>query len=422
MGKYDFSLEIKSQKDPNAIVLSKINRHSTVLEFGPYRGRATKYMKEKLDCKIYAVELDKEAAKDCAEFTEEIIVGDIEKYEWVNKYSGIEFDTIIFIDVLEHLHNPVKVLECAKKLLKYDGSIFMSVPNITHNSILINMINNKFNYTETGILDKTHVHFWGYDNLIEMIYGLDLVPFRQNATYCDMNNEVNTDYANISPILAQELMKRPYGHVYQYVLELKKANFVQDNELAIIKDIRGKEQYRYNVSVELRTLQNGAGDFIEQKKIYDSEKFELNLNDHSVKSVLLTISNYFNRILKVDVVCKCENENKGLIVKELLNTGAPYEIFIPEETTKIIVSISNIDINENVYLKQKETIEKLNEQKNKYEKEIAEKDEMVCKLKKEISEVQEKIEKQRGKIENLQKQVEIEQQKTVWRKMGFGKK
>ena len=47
---------------------------------------------------------------------------------------------------------------------------------------------------------------------------------------------------------------------------------------------------------------------------------------------------------------------------------------------------------------------------------------MVCKLKKEISEVQEKIEKQRGKIENLQKQVEIEQQKTVWRKMGFGKK
>lgn len=75
---------------------------------------------------------------------------------------GREFDFILFLDVLEHLKEPEKVLTRARQYLKKDGRIIVSLPNIAHWSIRLSLLAGRFNYGEKGILDKTHLHFYTY--------------------------------------------------------------------------------------------------------------------------------------------------------------------------------------------------------------------------------------------------------------------
>ena len=81
------------------------------------------------------------------------------------------FDCIVFNDVLEHIEDPWEALKHAKTLLNPGGYIFASIPNIGHYSILWDLVmNNKFEYTADGILDKTHLRFFtksGVQSLFE---------------------------------------------------------------------------------------------------------------------------------------------------------------------------------------------------------------------------------------------------------------
>ena len=53
------------------------------------------------------------------------------------------FDCIIFNDSLEHLYNPWEVLEYCKLILKNNGYIVCSLPNVRHIGNLLNLIFNK---------------------------------------------------------------------------------------------------------------------------------------------------------------------------------------------------------------------------------------------------------------------------------------
>ena len=90
MSNYDFELNMTS-RNSMSLIISRIAENSTVLEFGPANGRMTKYLKEILGCTVYAVELDEESAKDASEFCEDILVGDIEEFKWIRKYSIFTF-------------------------------------------------------------------------------------------------------------------------------------------------------------------------------------------------------------------------------------------------------------------------------------------------------------------------------------------
>ena len=125
--KYDFDIDLET-KNSLSIIINRIKPNSMVLEFGPANGRMTRYLKEVLNCKVYAVEIDKEAAKDAKRYCEKILVDDVEKYTWLEVYKDLEFDYIVFADVLEHLYYPEKVLKESKLLLKdeIDGKVIIS--------------------------------------------------------------------------------------------------------------------------------------------------------------------------------------------------------------------------------------------------------------------------------------------------------
>ena len=75
---------------------------------------------------------------------------------------------IILADVIEHLHNPEETLARLIPYLKKDGSFLCSIPNLMHMSVISPLLQGRFDYTEAGILDKTHLRFFTLDSIVKL--------------------------------------------------------------------------------------------------------------------------------------------------------------------------------------------------------------------------------------------------------------
>lgn len=119
-----------------------------------------KNFKRKKNCVIDCVEINEADAKIAEEYCTKMLVGDVELIDFAILQTWGTYDYIIFADVLEHLKNPELVLEKCKILLKENGEILSSIPNVAHASIVLNLLDGKFQYQKIGLLDNTHLKLY----------------------------------------------------------------------------------------------------------------------------------------------------------------------------------------------------------------------------------------------------------------------
>lgn len=84
------------------------------------------------------------------------------------------FDAIVLGDVIEHTVDPLKTVECALDFLEPGGILIISVPNIAHLSVRILLALGRFNYTDRGILDRTHLRFFTRKTFQDLLESADL--------------------------------------------------------------------------------------------------------------------------------------------------------------------------------------------------------------------------------------------------------
>jgi 2-polyprenyl-3-methyl-5-hydroxy-6-metoxy-1,4-benzoquinol methylase len=225
MSKYDFKLDMKTQNS-NSVILNNIKPNSTILEIGCAHGRMTKYLKETLNCVVDIAEKDWEAGNIAKQWCRHSWIGGIGDIEvsvfWNIILGDLKYDYVIFADVLEHLLYPQEVLSNSKSALKETGSVWISIPNIAYNGVIIDLINDKFTYRETGLLDNTHLRFFTINSLDKMIKkcGFKIVN-EHNLKNFLKNSEFKEAYSQVPPQIASFLKFRPSGEVYQMVWELK---------------------------------------------------------------------------------------------------------------------------------------------------------------------------------------------------------
>ena len=73
---------------------------------------------------------------------------------------GRRFSRVLLLDILEHLRDPGLLLRDCHHVLDEDGRVIVSVPNIANITIRLALLFGRFNYTERGILDRTHLRFF----------------------------------------------------------------------------------------------------------------------------------------------------------------------------------------------------------------------------------------------------------------------
>jgi len=70
------------------------------------------------------------------------------------------YDCVTFLDVLEHLADPLAALLKARQALKPGGCLVLSVPNVGHWSVVWDLLEGRFDYIPVGILCTTHLRFF----------------------------------------------------------------------------------------------------------------------------------------------------------------------------------------------------------------------------------------------------------------------
>ncbi len=107
---------------------------------------------------VWGVEPTAEAHSSAAKFLDHAILGYFdEKLTLPVEY----FDTIVFNDSLEHFSNHMTALALAWRLLKPDGVIVASIPNVRYwPHVQHYLLEADWHYESAGILDRTHLRFF----------------------------------------------------------------------------------------------------------------------------------------------------------------------------------------------------------------------------------------------------------------------
>jgi 2-polyprenyl-3-methyl-5-hydroxy-6-metoxy-1,4-benzoquinol methylase len=150
--------------ESHAIILSEIPHNSRVLDVGC----ATGYLAAELTkrgCTVDGIEFDPIAAEQARAHCRAVVAGDVEREttrQAVERMvaEGGRPDAIVCGDVLEHLRDPWDVLAWLRTLLAPGGVAVISVPNIGHWTARRALLRGRFDYTDFGLLDRTHLRFF----------------------------------------------------------------------------------------------------------------------------------------------------------------------------------------------------------------------------------------------------------------------
>jgi len=142
-----------------------------IIEFGCGNGAFGKFIKSKINCFYEGVEPMSEFAELAKINLDKINCTTVEYFIENIKINGSnhKYDVIVFNDVLEHLIDPYEVIKNIKVILNFNGTVVASIPNFLNYNSVIDIFRTKdFKYTDGGILDRTHFHFFTKKSIIRM--------------------------------------------------------------------------------------------------------------------------------------------------------------------------------------------------------------------------------------------------------------
>lgn len=138
-----------------------------VLDVGCGSGGAAAPLRAAGAERIVGIELDEEAAVRARAAYDAVHVGPAE--ELVGGL-GESFDTLLCYDVLEHLVDPVGLLERLRGVAAPRAHLHVSVPNARHWTLLRDLaLRGTFGYADAGHRDKTHLRWFTRRDLVALL-------------------------------------------------------------------------------------------------------------------------------------------------------------------------------------------------------------------------------------------------------------
>lgn len=144
-----------------------------LLDVGGGEGNFAALAKQHLKCKAHIVEKNPEAAAVAAAKVDRIWQGD-----FLSIMIDERYDCITMLDVLEHSEDPAAMLSKAAELLLPGGYIVASIPNIGHWTVVMDLIEGRWDYTPVGITCWTHLRFFTLHTIIETLRDAGLEVLR----------------------------------------------------------------------------------------------------------------------------------------------------------------------------------------------------------------------------------------------------
>jgi len=96
------------------------------------------------------------------------VEGDIENLEL--PFPPASFDTILLLDILEHLVDPWAAVAKLTPLLRPRGTMIASIPNVRYYKVVLPLLlRGEWTLRDNGILDRTHLRFFVKETAIDLM-------------------------------------------------------------------------------------------------------------------------------------------------------------------------------------------------------------------------------------------------------------
>jgi 2-polyprenyl-3-methyl-5-hydroxy-6-metoxy-1,4-benzoquinol methylase len=168
----------------NNIEINSSGKVNKVLDVGCGAGALAEAIGKK-GYSVWGIESNIDACKTAKKRIDQVINCDLTNYSKIQKILRKEkFDIIVFSDVLEHIYDPYVVLASYLKFLNVGGKVIISVPNVAVWSNRFKVLFGLFNYSDTGLMDRTHIRFFTFRTtrlLVESagceVHKMDYTPY-----------------------------------------------------------------------------------------------------------------------------------------------------------------------------------------------------------------------------------------------------
>lgn len=222
---YEYAVNVEAQTAP-AKVVRMVGRDKRVLEIGAGPGSITKMLQQN-NCRVTGVEVDSTAIEKLVEFCETVHQCDLNKPDWASQLDGSgKFDVLVAADVFEHLYWPQQSLMALKPFFAENGYLVVSLPHVGNNAIVASIIDGDFEYRDWGLLDRTHIRFFGLKNMQALFeqagYKIIAAEFVVNPPE---QTELASHWLKLPQKVKTALEANKFGNVYQVVMKIVPTEF-----------------------------------------------------------------------------------------------------------------------------------------------------------------------------------------------------
>jgi 2-polyprenyl-3-methyl-5-hydroxy-6-metoxy-1,4-benzoquinol methylase len=214
--RYTAHIDLRNVNDSHTFAVAAVPARSNVLDVGAADGSMARTLGQ-LNCKVWGIEFDPKAAAQARTWCEEVVEGDVELLDFSAAF-GRKFDVILFLDVLEHVKDPLAVLRNALEVLEDHGHIVISLPNVAHAAMRAQLLTGRFKYTEMGLLDSTHLRFFDPVSVQQFLRDANLVVLDEGRVAFPIDGtEIVVELDQLDPLILDKIQDGEEADSYQFL-------------------------------------------------------------------------------------------------------------------------------------------------------------------------------------------------------------
>ncbi len=137
-----------------------------ILDLGCGTGLLGEFLKKKYQAPVVGITYSAEEAEKSRSKMDEVFCADLNHFDFSKIGS---FDLVICSHVLEHLTESKRVVQQLQKIVSARGVLVVALPNVLYWKQRWEFLRGRFQYTECGLMDTTHVRFFDWSTAQELL-------------------------------------------------------------------------------------------------------------------------------------------------------------------------------------------------------------------------------------------------------------